>query len=360
MSTTFKYSSLIIINQNRGTLIENILEKFISVVILNYNGRAFLKECLDSISCQSIHNYEIILADNNSKDGSVDFVKNSYPHVKVIEFDENYGFAKGNNIGIQNSKGRYVILLNNDTRVERNFIKVLYSEITSRPNCGLVDTWLYDGKNLPTRNATGGLSMLGYGLSGKIFDIEPNHFLIAGCAFIIDRDKIPVPFDDDYFLFYEDNYVSWLNKLKGFDAFITFNTLVLHYGSGSSGRRSRIKVFYGERNRIMNLILFYSSSTLIKLLPIILLNMAIAPLRALLIYKRETYVGEYLKGYLWILRHFGNVMEKRRKIQVQRRVSDEEILKHFTYKITDGRYNNVLNSIAKIYCITVRIKTFDL
>jgi GT2 family glycosyltransferase len=336
---------------------KNMLDNFVSVIIVNYNGKSFLKECLDTISNQSVNNYEIILVDNCSIDGSAQFVKINYPKVKVIELQKNNGFAKGNNIGIENAKGRYAILLNNDTKTAYNFVEALYKTITAQPNYGLAgaceDTW---DLNLLFKN---GYSVLGYGLTNVFRNpSKPSH--AAGFAFIFDRAKIPKPFDEDYFMFYEDNYISWLNKLKGYDISYTSKPIVLHYGSGTSGKRSRLKVFFGERNRIMNLILFYSSSTLVKLLPMIILNMVVAPLRSVLVYRRETYVGEYLKGYLWILRHFGNVMEKRRKIQVQRRVSDEEILKHFTYKITDGRYNNVLNSIAKIYCITVRIKTFDL
>jgi len=338
---------------------KKVSEEFVSVVILNYNGKVFLKECLDSISSQTIHNYEIILVDNNSKDGSVDFTKNNYPHVKVIECNENYGFAKGNNIGIKNAIGRYVILLNNDTRVENNLVETLYNAIRSHQNCGCISPGVYDGCNYPDKKPKGGQSMLGYCLNAFNKNI-PEQFLVAGCSFIFDRQKIPVPFDDDYFIFYEDNYVSWLNKLKGYDTFITWDTLVLHYGSGATGKRSRFKVFLGEKNRTMNLILFYSSSTLVKLLPLILLNMLVAPLRALLVYKGETYVAEYFKGYLWVLRHFGRVMKKRWKIQAQRRVSDDYILKHFTYKISDGRYSKVLNAMAKLYCKMVGIKTFDL
>lgn len=336
-----------------------IEDDFVSVVIVNYNGRRFLKACLDSISSQSAQNYEIILVDNNSKDDSVDFVKRNYPHVKVIQCSENHGFAKGNNIGVGNSKGRYIILLNNDTKVEYNFVEYLYKELSSKSEYGAVSASMYDGHN-PVDLSLGGVSVLGYCLESKIFEIVPDTFLVGLAGGIFDRTKIPIPFDDDYFLYYEDIYFAWLNKLKGYRTFVTLDTLVWHYGSGTAGKRTRIKVFFGERNRIMNIILFYSNSTLIKLLPLILLNMIIAPLRALLVYRRETYVTEYLKGYLWILTHFGLVMEKRWKIQAQRRVSDEDILKYFTYKISDGRYSKVLNTMANIYCKMAGIWTHDM
>lgn len=334
-----------------------MLDNFVSVVILNYNGRSFLKECLDTISLQSVDNYEIILADNCSSDDSVQFTKMHYPEVKIIELDKNYGYAQGNNLGVKSAKGRYVILLNNDTKTAPDFIETLYNTIIKHPNCGLVGAWEETWNlNLLYKN---GNNILGYGLA-NVFENMSKYFLVGGFAFIFDRAKIPTPFDEDYFMFYEDNYISWLNKLKGYDISFTPKPIVLHYGSGTSGRRSRLKVFFGERNRIMNLLLFYSSSTLVNLLPLILLNMAVAPLRALIVYRKETYVKEYLKAYLWLLTHSGTVMEKRSKIQAQRMVSDEEILKHFTYKISDVRHGRVLNSIAKLYCTITGIKTFDL
>lgn len=338
-----------------------IKDDFVSVVVVNYNGRRFLKECLDSISFQSAHNYEIILVDNNSTDDSVDFVKKNYPHVKIVQCSVGHGFAGGSNIGIRNSRGRYVILLNTDTRIETNFVDVLYNEITSRSDCPLVGTSIYDGVNPPPVKYSSGFSILGYSLSDNTMELTYEPFRLSGCAFILDRHKIPVPFDDDYFMFYEDNYLTWLNQLKGYRVFNTFDTIVLHYGSGSTGKRSRLKVFHGEKNRILNLILFYSNGTLIILLPLILVNLLVVPLRAILVYRRETYVAEYLKSYLWILTHFGLVMEKRWKIQAQRRVSDNEIMTStFTYKISDGMYSKTLNTIAKLYCKIVGIRTFNL
>lgn len=333
---------------------------FISVIILNYNGKGFLKDCLDTISNQSVSNYEIILVDNNSTDGSIEFAKANYPHVKLIECKENYGFAKGNNIGVKNARGRYIILLNNDTKIEPNFIEALFNTLQSKENCGIAAACTYPINNIQHKgDKKDGLSMLGHALTG-VFDEDPLPFLAPGFALIFDRDKIPRPFDDDYFIFYEDNYVSWLSKLKGYNVAYTSKPLLWHYGSGTTGKRSRLKVFHGDKNRIMNLLLFYDKSTLTKLLPLILLTMAVAPLRAMVIYRGESYVITYLKSYAWILTHLNLIMEKRRNIQSQRKVSDEEILNHFTYKISDGKFSTVINAMAKIYCKLVGIKTFDL
>jgi len=336
-----------------------MIKDFVSVVVINYNGRKFLDECLSSISDQSVDNYEIILVDNGSTDDSEEFTKKNFPDIRIIKIKDNCGFSKGNNLGVKNTKGRFVVLLNNDTKVERNFVESLYKSIKTRSDCGAVSASMYDGKN-PVDMSLGGVSALGYCLNGKVFKTVPEHFLVGLAAGIFDRKKIPLPFDDDYFLFYEDVYFAWLNKLKGYNTYITPDTLVLHYGSGTTGKRSKIKVFYGERNRIMNLLLFYSGSTLIRLAPLIILNAMVAPIRSLLIYRGETYFITYIKSYTWILTHAGLILEKRYAIQKQRRVKDSHIFNHMTYKISDGTISNILNKMSKIYFRIFGLKTFDM
>ncbi len=336
-----------------------MIEDLVSIVVINYNGRKFLDECLRSVSNQSVDNYEIILVDNGSTDGSEEFTKKNFPDIRIIKINDNCGFSKGNNFGVKNSKGRFVVLLNNDTKVEKNFVECLYKAIKTRPDCGAVSASMYDGHNLPDMSL-GGLSVLGYCLTRKVFETVPEQFLVGLAAGIFDRQKIPLPFDEDYFLFYEDIYFAWLNRLKGYKTYITPDTMVLHYGSGTTGKRSKTKVFYGERNRIMNLLLFYSGSTLAKLAPLILLNAAAAPIRSLLVYRDDPYFITYIKSYIWIIRHFWLVLEKRKAIQKQRRVKDGEIFNLMTYKISDGMMRNILNTMSRAYCRVIGIKTFDM
>jgi len=93
----------------------------ISVIILNYNGKEFLRDCLISVLKQSYDNFNVILVDNHSSDGSLDFVRNNFPEVEVLALDKNYGFPKGHNIGIKYSLQKYdpdyFLLLNNDIKI---------------------------------------------------------------------------------------------------------------------------------------------------------------------------------------------------------------------------------------------------
>lgn len=88
----------------------------LSILLVNYNGLKFLKDCIESIQSKTEGlSYEIIILDNDSKDGSVDFIRNNYPEIKLIASATNYGFGKGNNEAFKLSKGSHILLLNNDT-----------------------------------------------------------------------------------------------------------------------------------------------------------------------------------------------------------------------------------------------------
>ena len=94
----------------------------VSVIIVNYNGKALLEKCLESLAKVNYENFEIILVDNNSTDGTVEFVTKTYPSIIIIKLDSNRGFAEPNNIGAKIASGKYLLFLNNDTIVTPNFI----------------------------------------------------------------------------------------------------------------------------------------------------------------------------------------------------------------------------------------------
>ena len=97
----------------------------VSVIIPNYNGKKYLKDCLDAMKCQSFRDFEVLLVDNGSEDGSQDLVRKEYPWVQLISLKENTGFCGAVNQGIRNSASPFVILLNNDTIAEKNFVEEL-------------------------------------------------------------------------------------------------------------------------------------------------------------------------------------------------------------------------------------------
>ena len=106
----------------------------VSVIIPNYNGKKYLKNCLDAMARQVYRDFEVILVDNGSEDGSVEYLQEYYPWVRLIALPENTGFCGGVNAGIRASKSPYVLLLNNDTIAEKYFIKNLAAAMKRHPN----------------------------------------------------------------------------------------------------------------------------------------------------------------------------------------------------------------------------------
>src|SRR5258706_13762263 len=92
----------------------------VSVIVVNYNGRHHLAECLRTLARQTLppHQFEVILVDNGSADGSVEFVRQQFPRVRVLALEKNVGFAAGNNRGLEHAPGRFVALPNNDTAAD--------------------------------------------------------------------------------------------------------------------------------------------------------------------------------------------------------------------------------------------------
>ena len=118
------------------------IKTLVSVIIVNYNGRLFLEDCLNSLKSVNFDSFEIILVDNNSSDDSIEFVKNNHPSINIIKLDKNYGFAKPNNIGAKNAKGDFLLFLNNDTKVHSNFITELFNVINQDPSIAVCQSLL--------------------------------------------------------------------------------------------------------------------------------------------------------------------------------------------------------------------------
>ena len=120
----------------------NRVSKKASIVIPNLNGQKYLRDCIDSLYCIDFprQDYEIIIVDNASADNSCEFIRSTYPDVILIQAEQNLGFAGGCNLGIKNASGGYIVLLNNDTAVDVNWLKELVAVADQRQrssHCGI-------------------------------------------------------------------------------------------------------------------------------------------------------------------------------------------------------------------------------
>ena len=125
----------------------NISLPLVSVIIVNYNGKHYLKKCISSLSAQSYPAIEVIFVDNGSSDGSTEYVRKEFPSVKIIESKKNLGFAKGNNKGIKEARSELIATLNNDTQVSSRWLEELVSAMNSDKKVGMCASKMLFMKN---------------------------------------------------------------------------------------------------------------------------------------------------------------------------------------------------------------------
>lgn len=232
-----------------------------TVVIPNWNGKAYLKDCLDSLLIQKDTAAEIIVVDNGSSDGSVSFLEEHYKAVKVIQFHENTGFCKAVNAGIRAAETEYVILLNNDTRADEYFIKRLEDRIGQSEKLFSVSAKLVSMQNPEIVDDAGDYyCALGWAFAeGKGKQDSPAYshpkkiFAACGGAAIYRRkifEEIGL-FDENHFAYLEDIDIGYRARIYGYFNMYEPEAVVYHAGSATSGSKyNEFKVNFSSRNSV--------------------------------------------------------------------------------------------------------------
>ncbi len=329
--------------------------QLISIIITNWNGKKWLKKCLDSLQRQTYKNFEIIFVDNASTDNSINFVKKNYPLVKIIKNKKNYGFSKGNNIGIKNSSGELILLLNNDTWVEKNFLEQLYLQYIESP-IDVISAYESDyfksKKILKIRDYIITIDPLGQMLYLK--KNEKNNlkkdFYLNGCCLLFSR-KLYLEtkgLDNDFFMYCEDTDWFWrLNLLNKKFAYAN-KTYIYHAVGGSSGHGlNYYKFLWINQNNLQMILKNYNFITLLFILPIYIIE-NIFEIIFLLIILKPKIASSYIEGWLYNLKILPKTLKKRRYIQSTRKVSDLEIMKKMYFGIAKiYNFNSYLKFIKK-------------
>lgn len=230
----------------------------VSVIIPNYNGEHFLKECLEALKRQTFDDMEVILVDNASTDDSIKLAKELYREIRVIELHDNTGFAYAVNRGIEAAKGEYVLLLNNDTIVFPNFVKNQYKMIKGKPDVFSCSALMIQNRNHELVDDAGDeLAVLGWGFAPDrdkpVSGCGIPHEVFSSCAgAAIYRksvfDEIGL-FDESFFAYLEDMDVGYRARLAGYRNLYNPYAKVYHLGSASSGsRHNAFKVELSARN----------------------------------------------------------------------------------------------------------------
>lgn len=223
----------------------------LSVVILNYNTKDFLQKCLESVfASQTEFRFEVIVSDNGSSDGSIEMVKNDFPQVKLIENNANLGFSAGNNVGLRQATGRFILLLNSDTEIRRDTFQLSVKYMDSHHQAGVMGckVLLPDGKlheasrrRFPNP-ANAFLRLFGfrkfsdYNYQNIPIDREMEVDSVVGAFLLIRRtvvDKIGL-LDEEFFMYGEDLDWCWRVKEAGLKVMYYPGTEITHYLYGSS------------------------------------------------------------------------------------------------------------------------------
>lgn len=245
----------------------------VSVIIVNWNTRDILRDCLASVFEQTAGiGYEVIVIDNASSDGSAEMVKREFPQVVLIKNDQNRGFAAANNQGIKIAKGRYVLLLNSDTIVLDGAIqktlafadqhpdaavvgcKVLNPDETLQPTCFmfpsilnliLSSTYLY---KLFPQNRFFGRERMTWWDRGDVRQVD----VVTGCFMLVRKEAIDQVgrMDEDYFMYGEETDWCWRFKKAGWKNLFFPDAKIIHLG-GQSSKQVRVSMMIQLRKSIL-------------------------------------------------------------------------------------------------------------
>lgn len=301
----------------------------ISVVIPNWNGKRFLAGCLDSLRQQTYDRLEVIIVDNGSKDGSVEFLKEHYREARLITFPINTGFSVAVNRGIVESRGEFVALLNNDTIVDSRWAAELVNAMRQHPEIGSAGCKMlaYDDRGI--LDGAGDGYRRG-GLPGRIghrerdtgrFDV-PRYILGAcGGAAIYRRqifDEIGL-LDEDYFAYLEDVDFGLRAQSAGYKCFYVPAAIVYHLGCGTTGSGySSLVVRLSAQNNWNTIIKNIPTPLLVKFSPQIL-YWQLYYLAVVVI--RGGQLLPWLQGTWSAARLLPTMLQKRTAIEKKRRVS---------------------------------------
>lgn len=231
----------------------------VSIVIPNYNGKHFLENCLKAVFAQTIENMEVIVVDNGSTDGSQEYL-DTYPGVRVLKMDKNYGFCGAVNAGIKEADSEYVILLNNDTEVEPDFAKELLTAIKADDrifSCSSKMVQYHDRTRMD--DAGDYYCALGWafgrGKGGPVENYDTPVNIFASCAgAAIYRKKMLESlgyFDENHFAYLEDIDIGYRARIHGYKNVYAPKAVVYHVGSGFSGSaHNAFKVKLSSRNSV--------------------------------------------------------------------------------------------------------------
>jgi len=314
----------------------------VSVIIPHWNGVEVLSECLESLSHAEYPNLEIIVVDNASTDGSPEWVSLNFPHVKLIENDQNYGYAGGCNRGAKMASGDYFLFLNNDTIQEPHWIDVLVDFLSLNPNVSAVQPKIlnyFDRTKFDYAGGAGGwLDVLGFPFArGRVFFEQEKDegqynrmrpiFWASGTALMVRKSDFETAdgFDETFFAHQEEIDLCWKFHLMGKEVWAIPSSVVYHKNAVTLPMFSRQKQYLNHRNSLLMVLSNYSLPLTLYMTPIRLALELVAMVYALVRFDFNHLFG-IIQAQLWLLTHPHIIYKRRKKVKQIRAVKDKKVL----------------------------------
>jgi GT2 family glycosyltransferase len=324
---------------------------------LNYNAGELLLNCIESIKKSAYKNLEIIVVDNISTDKSQKACKEKYPDIKLIQNDENFGYCEGNNIGIREAKGDYIVILNPDTIVESNWIEELISAYNK------FGEGLYQPKHLSLSEKTvlmsagNMLNIFGFGYArekgkkdnNQFNEIEEINYAAGTCLFTSSSILKKIGFFDPFiFLYHDDLDLGWRASQLGIKSYYVPTSIIYHAESYALKWNAE-KFYWLERNRKYCLLTHYSKQTYSKIFPTLLL----VDFFVWIFYLSKGFLGSKIRAEFNIIKNRKKIQAKYEELENKKIITDKELITKFPdllyipSNVTGKNTNSALNSLIE-------------
>ena len=333
----------------------------VSVIVLNYNAGELLVNCVNSLKKSEYTNLEILVVDNISSDGSQKKCKEQFPDIRLIQNEKNLGYCGGNNVGIREAKGEFIVILNPDTIVDPNWLNEL---IIAYDKFG---EGLYQPKILSLNEeniiqSTGNmLHVFGFGFArdkgnkiiDKIEEIEKIGYASGTCLFTSKKVIDKVGYLDEFlFLYHDDLDLGWRAAQIGINSYHVPKSKIFHVESYSL-KWSAKKFYWLERNRKYCLLTHYSKETYEKMR----FSLALVDLFVWAFYFSKGFLGAKIKAEIEIKKNKEHILRKYQELEDKKIITDKELIKNIPDKIfvptnvsqesMNQTFNSVLAKLSK-------------
>lgn len=310
----------------------------VSVIIVNYNGLKWLRGCLLDLGKQDHPNLEVVIVDNGSSDGSVNFIQKKYPHYILVKLSTNRGFAAANNEGWLRSTGNYIILLNNDTRIAIDYVSSFLKVFERYPKCGAAQSKIVFMGDTDRLDSCGSYITSttfqyyignGKNASDHKYNIPFPIFSTKGASMIIKKEVIKKIglFDPDYWSYYEETDFCHRAWIAGYQVWYWPATSVEHAVGGTSVSFPNSFVqYHNYKNKLASLLVNFEAKSLIKYIPVFFVALLVIML-AWLLNGKIRHALMLVNSIVWNVVHLPQILTKRKKVQAKRKIGDQDISK---------------------------------